>query len=85
MILLVRLHVSSIYNFGFQYTQELFPILIRGRAMGIVNGVSRPITGLSTVVTEYTKQPLTFIIVFGTSSLFAINLIDETEEAAQDC
>ena len=47
--------------------------------MGITNFVARPITGIATVVTEYTKQPLIYIIVFGSSSIFAINLITEVD------
>ena len=79
MILLVRLQVTSIHNFGYHINQQLFPILIRGRAMGITNFVARPITGIATVVTEYTKQPLIYIIVFGSSSIFAVNLITEVD------
>lgn len=54
LILIIKLQVASIQNFGYHVNQQLFPILIRGRAMGITNFVSRPFAGLATVVTEYT-------------------------------
>jgi len=48
---------------------------VRGRAYGITNFVSRPITGLSPIVTEYTDKPLAFIFVFSFSSLFVLRLM----------
>jgi len=48
---------------------------VRGRAYGITNFVSRPITGLSPIVTEYTDKPLGFIFVFSFTSLFTLRLI----------
>ena len=79
LIMIVKLQVTSIQNFGYHVNQQLFPILIRGRAMGITNFVSRPFAGLATLLTEYTKHPSIFIIIFGSSSLFVMNMITEVD------
>jgi len=65
----------SIQNYSYHINQQVFPILVRGRAYGITNFVSRPITGLSPIVTEYTDKPLAFIVVFASISLFTLRNI----------
>ena len=52
--------------------------------MGITNFVSRPFAGIATVVTEYTKNPLMYVIVFASSSLFVLDSIQELEEEKSD-
>ena len=48
--------------------------------MGITNFVSRPFAGLATIVTEYTTQPLFYILIFAFSSLFVLDFIKEIDE-----
>ena len=48
--------------------------------MGIANFVSRPIGGSATIVTEYTKQPLVYILVFASSTLFVLDFMKEVGE-----
>jgi hypothetical protein len=40
--------------------------------MGITNFVSRPFAGMATIVTEYTDNPLNYILGFAISALFVI-------------
>ena len=47
--------------------------------MGITNFVSRPFAGIATVLTEYTKQPLLYVIVFASSSLCVLDSITEID------
>jgi hypothetical protein len=48
--------------------------------MGITNFVSRPFAGLATIITEYTDNPLKFIIGFAISSLFVIKNVKEQDD-----
>lgn len=79
MIFIMRLHVCSIQNFGYHVNQLLFPVLVRGRAYGITNFVSRPFAALSTLVTEYTKDPLYYVLLFSFFSIFSIKYIKEID------
>jgi len=47
--------------------------------MGLTNFVSRPFAGIATVVTEYTRNPLIYIIVFASSSLCVLDSIKEID------
>jgi len=72
MILVIKLSVTGIQNYGYHINTSLFPVLLRGRAMGITNFVSRPFAGMATIVTEYTDSPLNYILGFAISALFVI-------------
>jgi hypothetical protein len=75
LILLIRLQGASIASYGYHMNQQLFPILIRGRAFGITHLVSRPFGGLATILVEYTDKPMVFALVFSLTSMLVMNRI----------
>ena len=64
MIGLVFLQVVSISNYGYHINQALFPVLVRGQSYGVVNFVSRPFAAGGTILTEYTSEPINFVVLF---------------------
>lgn len=75
-VLAVRLQSSALQNYGYQIVQDLFSVLLRGQVYGITNLVSRPFSALSTILTEYTRQPLMYC-VFASLGIFAFVRIIE--------
>jgi len=62
----------SVQNYGYHINTLLFPVSMRGQAFGITNLISRPFASLSTVVVEYTKYPMHFILPMAIISSFAV-------------
>ena len=54
LLMLTKLQVSGMQNYGYHLVQYLFPVLIRGQIFGIANFFSRPFAAVSTIVSEYT-------------------------------
>jgi hypothetical protein len=77
MIILIRMHVSSVLNFGYHINSFLFPILLRGNVFAVTNIVSRPFNALATIVVEYTKDPVAIVLFIATFSIFATLLIQK--------
>lgn len=77
LLLAIRLQSSSLSNYGYVLNCELFPVLVRSQVFGISNLVSRPFSAVSTIVTEYTKQPLIYCILVSLVSFFFIRIIRE--------
>ena len=55
----------------------LFPVLIRGTVYGMINFISRPFAALSTIVSEYTSQPLFFVLAAAGGIIVFLPLINE--------
>lgn len=55
IIIIIRMNISSVLNFGYHINTYLFPILLRGNVYAVTNFVSRPFNAVATVVVEYTK------------------------------
>ena len=55
--------MGSIQNYRYHISQYLFPVLVRGHAYGILNGVARPFSALAAIVTEYASDPAIFMLI----------------------
>lgn len=73
--MLLRMAVGSIQIFGYHINHALFPVMIRGQASGMVNFVARPVSAVSTIVTEYTKHPLLITLPLEIIGLFMSTFI----------
>ena len=56
--------------------QYLFDVLIRGQAYGILNGVARPFSAISTIFVEYADEPALMMLIFSCVILVLIQLIE---------
>ena len=79
LLLLIRMNVGSIQNYGYHINQLLFPIMMRGPSYGITNFVSRPFASIATIVVEYTKHPLLFIVPLILIALMSVDQIREVD------
>ena len=84
MVFLIKVHVIGIQNYSYFVNQQLFPVLVRGRAYGVTNFVSRPITGIAPILTEYTSKPLYFVCGFSFVSVFTIPLLKILESEMRE-
>ena len=80
MILLIRLQATAIQNYRYHLIQKLFPVLLRGRVMGITNFVSRPFAGLATILCEYTYYPMNYVMVLSFMGLLVVDSVEEIKE-----
>ena len=55
-------------------------MLVRGKAYGITNFVSRPFGALATILVEYTKNPMIYVVVFSAASTFSLQMINEIND-----
>ena len=55
-------------------------MLVRGKAYGITNFVSRPFAALATILVEYTKNPMVYVVVFSLASTFSLQMIKEIND-----
>lgn len=70
IILVIRVFMKSAYSLGYYANGKLFPTLVKTSIFSLTNGVGRPFSALSTMVTEYTTNPaeiflFTSIVAFG--------------------
>lgn len=79
LLLLIRMNVGSIQNYGYHINQLLFPVMMRGQSYGITNFVSRPFASIATIVVEYTLHPLLFIVPLVFIALMCIDQINEVD------
>ena len=54
LIFVIGLCSRSTQNYGYHINTELFPVMMRGQACGILNLVSRPFASAATIIVEYT-------------------------------
>jgi len=69
LLMVIHLQGASIAQYSYHLGVYLFPPLLRGQAFGISNFISRPFGGLSTIIPEYTDDPLIFIFLFSVAML----------------
>lgn len=55
LIIIIRMHVSAVLNYGYYINSFLFPVLLRGNVYAITNVICRPFSALATLVVEYTR------------------------------
>lgn len=79
LLLMIRMNVGSIQNYGYHINQLLFPVMMRGQSYGITNFVSRPFASIATIVVEYTKHPLNFIVPLILCGLLTVDQIREVD------
>jgi len=83
ILMMLRLQVTSVRNYGYHINQYLFPVLVRGQVYGYVNFISRPFAALATVLTEYTSEPILFVLFFGSLIVGSLQLITEPKHKSQ--
>ena len=57
IILGIRVFVKAVYSLGYYANGKLFPTLVKTTIFSMTNGLGRPFSALSTMVTEYTTSP----------------------------
>ena len=57
IILGIRIFVKGMYSLGYYANGKLFPTLVKTTIFSMTNGLARPFSALSTLVTEYTQNP----------------------------
>jgi hypothetical protein len=83
LILGIRIFVKGAYILGYYANGKLFPTLVKSSMFSLTNGIGRPFSGLSTMVTEYTTSPgeiflVTSLIMLGFTTMFPYS--DDTEQ-----
>jgi len=74
--------VKCLYSLGYYVNGKLFPILVKTSIFSLTNGIGRPFSALSTMVTEYTHNPGEIILITSMAVYFVVNLFpasDNTE------
>lgn len=79
LLLMIRMNVGSIQNYGYHINQLLFPVMMRGQSYGITNFISRPFASIATIVVEYTKYPLLFVVPLVLLAIACIQQIREVD------
>jgi hypothetical protein len=87
MILGIRIFVKGAYILAYYANGKLFPTLVKSSMFSLTNGIGRPFSGLSTMVTEYTKSPgiiflFTSLAMLGCTALFPNS--DDTEQEIEN-
>lgn len=84
IILLIRVFVKSLYSLGYYVNGKLFPILVKTSVFSITNGIGRPFSALSTMVTEYTSHPGEIILVTSIICYFVAKLFPDSDNTEQE-
>jgi len=79
LILLIRIFVKSIYSLGYYANGKLFPTLVKTSIFSLTNGIGRPFSALSTMVTEYTKNPGEIFLGTAVGFLFISYLLPNSD------
>lgn len=84
IILLVRVFVKGIYSLGYYANGKLFPTLVKTSIFSLTNGIGRPFSALSTMVTEYTTHPGEIFLGTAVLFLFVSYLLPESDNTEQE-
>ena len=84
LILLIRIFVKCIYSLGYYANGKLFPTLVKTSIFSLTNGVGRPFSALSTMVTEYTKNPGEIFLGKAIGFLFISYLLPNSDHTEQE-
>ena len=84
IILGVRVFVKAVYSLGYYANGKLFPILVKTTIFSLTNGVGRPFSALSTMVTEYTSSPGEIIMITSLIFMTVCNLLPNSDDTEQE-
>jgi hypothetical protein len=84
IILLIRVFVKSLYSLGYYVNGKLFPILVKTSVFSVTNGIGRPFSALSTMVTEYTSHPGEIILLTTVACYFVAGLFPDSDNTEQE-
>jgi hypothetical protein len=79
IILLIRMFVKCLYSLGYYVNGKLFPILVKTSIFSLTNGLGRPFSALSTMVTEYTNNPGEIFLFTSMTLYFFTSLFPESD------
>ncbi len=79
IILAIRMFVKCLYSLGYYVNSQLFPILVKTSIFSLTNGIGRPFSALSTMVTEYTNRPGEIILVTSIALYFVTRLFPDSD------
>lgn len=79
IILGIRIFVKAIYSLGYYANGKLFPILVKSTIFSLTNGIGRPFSALSTMVTEYTSSPGEIIMITSLVFMAVCNLLPDSD------
>ena len=63
---------------------KLFPILVKTSIFSLTNGIGRPFSALSTMVTEYTSKPGEIIMLTSMAVYFVVKLFPHNDNTEQE-
>jgi hypothetical protein len=84
LILGIRIFVKAIYSLGYYANGKLFPILVKTTIFSLTNGIGRPFSALSTMVTEYTKSPGEIILITSLIFMSVTTLLPNSDDTEQE-
>jgi hypothetical protein len=63
---------------------KLFPILVKATIFSLTNGIGRPFSALSTMVTEYTSHPGEIILITSLVFMSVTTLLPDSDDTEQE-
>jgi hypothetical protein len=84
LILGIRIFVKGAYILAYYANGKLFPTLVKSSMFSLTNGVGRPFSALSTMVTEYTKSPGMIFLGASLTMLAFTGLFPKSDDTEQE-
>jgi hypothetical protein len=84
IILGIRIFVKAVYSLGYYANGKLFPTLVKTTIFSLTNGVGRPFSALSTMVTEYTSSPGEIIMITSLVFMSVCQLLPNSDDTEQE-
>lgn len=84
LILLIRIFVKAVYSLGYYSNGKLFPTLVKTSIFSLTNGIGRPFSALSTMVTEYTTHPGEIFLITALAFTGVSFLLPESDDTEQE-
>jgi hypothetical protein len=73
-----------VYSLGYYANGKLFPILLKTTIFSLTNGIGRPFSALSTMVTEYTTHPGEIILITSLVFMSVTTLLPNSDDTEQE-
>lgn len=84
IILGLRVFVKGLYSLGYYANGKLFPTLVKTTIFSLTNGLGRPFSALSTMVTEYTENPGEIFLFTSLIFISATTLLPESDDTESE-
>ena len=84
IILGIRVFVKAAYSLSYYANGKLFPILVKTTIFSLTNAVGRPLSALSSLVTEYTQNPGEIILFTSLAAMTISALFPNSDDTEQE-